>query len=153
MAILRFPINPSEPCIFDSFGPSEMLKCLLQQVQNGFICWIRMRNGCVRAKRKKQWLMASSQFNPPFWSFEKKILLRYFFIERSILIQIFNWFAFNLNWLYYGKFMLGGHLDFLRYFVFLCSNLFFLPKYIIRFTLNSIASGMKIALPLIVIMF
>jgi hypothetical protein len=49
--------------------------------------------------------------------------------------------------------MLGGRLDFLRHFVFFCSNLFFyfflwfqLPKYIIRFTLNSIASGMTIAI-------
>jgi hypothetical protein len=50
-----------------------------QQVQNGFICWIWFRNGCVRAKRKKQSLMAPSPFNPPFWSFEKKNLLRYFF--------------------------------------------------------------------------
>jgi hypothetical protein len=35
------------------FGPKEVPKCLLQQVQNKFICWIRLRNSCVKAKRKK----------------------------------------------------------------------------------------------------
>jgi hypothetical protein len=53
------------------FVPSEVPKCLLQQVQNEFICKIRMRNGCVRAKRKKQWLMAPSKF--AILKFRKKI--------------------------------------------------------------------------------
>jgi hypothetical protein len=61
-----------------NFGPSKVPKCVLQQVQNGFICWIRLRNGCVRAKRKKQSLMAPSPFNPPFWSFEKKFFYGFF---------------------------------------------------------------------------
>jgi hypothetical protein len=84
--VCRFAKSPSwilTPFWINIFGPSEVPKCLVQQVQNGFICWIRLRNGCVRAKRKKQWLMAPSSFNPPLLSFEKKILLRYFFIERS----------------------------------------------------------------------
>jgi hypothetical protein len=34
---------------------------------------------CESQKKKKQWLMAPSPFNPPFWSFEKQILLRFFF--------------------------------------------------------------------------
>jgi hypothetical protein len=49
-----------------NFELNKVPKCLLQQVQNGFICGIRLRNGCVRAKRKKQWLMVPSSFNPPF---------------------------------------------------------------------------------------
>jgi hypothetical protein len=54
------------------FGPSEVPKCLIQQFQNEFTCRTRLRNGCLKAKRKKQWSMAPFPFNPPFWNFEKK---------------------------------------------------------------------------------
>jgi hypothetical protein len=95
-----------------------------KQFQNGLTCWIRLRDGCVRAKRKKQWLMVPSPFNPPFWSFEKKKIFYNIFLynllrasknslfslislfcflkirrssEHSLQIQSFNWFASNLT--------------------------------------------------------
>jgi hypothetical protein len=124
-----------------------MPKCFLQQFQNGFICWNRLRNGCVRAKRKKQWLISPSPFNPPFWSFEKKILLRYFFYITFYFNPKFQLICNQID-LAMENLCLAAILVFSTILFFFAPIYFFyfflwflLPKYIIRFTLNLIASG------------
>jgi hypothetical protein len=78
------------------FGPSEVPKCLLKQFQNEFTCWIRLRNGCVRAKRKKQWLMAPSPLIRHFEVLKKKSST-IFFLYNVLSKSKFNWFASNLT--------------------------------------------------------
>jgi hypothetical protein len=91
---------------------------------NIFKMGLHVEFGCVRAKRKKQWLTAPSPFSPPFWSFEKKFFYVIFFIYRSLQIQSFNWFASNLTELW--KIYAWRPSWFSPSFCFFCSNLFFL---------------------------
>jgi hypothetical protein len=74
---------------------------------------------------KKQWLLTSSWFNPPFWSFEKKLLLQYLFYKTFRLICI------KIDWAM-EKSCLAAIL---------ILSAIELSKYIIRSTLNLIAIG------------
>jgi hypothetical protein len=77
-------------------------------------------------KEKKPWLLTPSWFNPPFWSLEKKLFYAIFFkIKCSFQIPISNWFAKKLFELW------KIHDDFVRHFVFFCSNLFSSSKFIL----------------------
>jgi hypothetical protein len=56
------------------------------------MCWNRLRNGCARPEESiKHWLVA------PFWSFEKKLILQYFFVNWRFQIQSFKWFRWKLT--------------------------------------------------------
>jgi hypothetical protein len=90
------------------------LKCFLKQVQNGFICWIQLRNGCVRAKKNSSW-----------W--RHLHLIRIFEVLKKKSSTILFHRTFHLIWLSYGKCMLGGHFDFFRHFV------SFAPIYLFNF--------------------
>jgi hypothetical protein len=74
-----------------------------------------------KSQQKKLWLMAPTSFNPPFWSFGKKNLLRYFFYRTFYLIPKFQLICIQFDLAMENLF----HLDFLRHFVFFLLLLFF----------------------------
>jgi hypothetical protein len=73
-------------------------KCLLKQVQNGFICWIQLRNGWEpKEKNSGWWRHRHLHLIRHFEILKKKIFYDIFFYRKFYLIQSFNWFAIKLS--------------------------------------------------------
>jgi hypothetical protein len=110
------------------------------QVQNGFICWILFINACVRAKRKKTVVDGAISIES---------ILKFFFYRTFYLNSKFQLICIQID-LAMENLCLAAILIFFAILFFYAPIFlwFQLLKYITRFTLNSIASGMKIALPI-----
>jgi hypothetical protein len=76
------------PFWIELFWAQITWKCLILQLQNGFICSNRCRNSFARHESIKQWLVAlvtPSWIIPPYWSFEKS-----YFYDIFLWIDVFK---------------------------------------------------------------